>query len=217
MRGSLVRRVLVVLAAAATVAIGSSVVLAAIPTSGGTIYACYSKTTGALRVINYPAVRCTSSERILTLQSGSIKSRHLAANFIGHVGDPGWTAMFDFEAAVGPTGTPQSGEYRVDGMTGPNGPWASQGTVDTIRFFTAASGAPAVEITGWECLIAKTTHPDPVGTCGHYRVIVTDGASKGLADTFCGGAADVADPTDPKYCPYVWNVDKGDIRIYSGG
>ena len=57
---------------------------------------------------------------------------------------------------------------------------------------------------------------DPVGTCGHYRVIVTDGASKGLTDTFCGGHADVTAVNDPRYCPYVWRVDKGDIRIWSG-
>ena len=55
---------------------------------------------------------------------------------------------------------------------------------------------------------------DPIGTCGHYRVIVTDGSSIGAKDTFCGGKADATDPKDPLYCPYVWNVDKGDIRIY---
>ena len=46
-------------------------------------------------------------------------------------------------------------------MTGPDA-WAgnqTQGTVDTVRFFTAASGAPAAEITGWECLLAKAARP----------------------------------------------------------
>ena len=71
--------------------------------------------------------------------------------------------------------------------------------------------------TGWECLLAKASAgTDPVGTCIHYRVIVTDGASKGLADTFCGGKADVTTVNDPLYCPYVWKVDKGNIRIWSG-
>lgn len=75
----------------------------------------------------------------------------------------------------------------------------------------------APEITGWECLLDREpAGPDPVGTCVHYRVIVTDGASKGLVDTFCGGHADVTAVNDPRYCPYVWKVDKGDIRIWSG-
>jgi hypothetical protein len=39
---------------------------------------------------------------------------------------------------------------------------------------------------------------------------------RGLADTFCGGKADVTDPNAPLYCPYVWTVEKGDIRTYSG-
>ena len=50
-------------------------------------------------------------------------------------------------------------------------------------------------------------------TAPSHRIIVTDGASRGLADTFCGGKADVTDPNDPLYFPYVWRVEKGDIRI----
>ena len=146
-------------------------------------------------------------------------SRHVAGNFVGTSGDPVITAMFLFEVNAGPTAALQSGYYTFNAMTGP-ADWAgarTQATVDTIRFFTAGSGAPAAEFTGWECLLAKApAAPDPVGTCSHYRIIVTDGASLGLADTFCGGKADVTDPNAPLYCPYVWKVDKGDIRIYSG-
>jgi hypothetical protein len=216
MRGSLVRRIPVVLAALATVALVGSVALAAIPNSNGSVYSCYSKTTGAMRVINYPTVRCTSSEKMLALASGTVTSRHVAGSFVGSGFDI--TAMFLFEVDVAPTGALWSGYYTFDGMTGYNAGARSQATVDTIRFFTAASGAPAAEFTGWECLLAKApAGADPIGTCSHYRIIVTDGASKGLADTFCGGKADVTNPIDPMYCPYSFKVEKGDIRIYSGG
>jgi hypothetical protein len=201
-------------------AIGGSVVLAAIPNGNGSVYACYSKTTGAMRVINYPTVRCTSSEKMLALASATVTSRHVAGNFVGSAGSPVVTGMMLFEVNAAPTGALQSGYYTFNSMSG-LAEWVgnrSQATVDTIRFFTAASGAPAAEFTGWECLLAKApAAPDSVGTCGHYRIIVTDGASRGLADTFCGGKADVTDANDGLYCPYVWKVEKGDIRIYSGG
>lgn len=219
MRGWLARRAPVVVAVVAMFAVGGSVVLAAIPTSTGSIYTCYSKTTGALRVINYPTVRCASSEKMLGVASAAVPSRHVAGNFVGSTGSPVLTAMFLFEVNAGSTGALQSGYYTFNGMTGSTD-WTgtrTQATVDTIRFFTAASGAPAAEFTGWECLLAKgPTLADPVGSCSHYRIIVTDGASVRQADTFCGGKADVTDPNAPLYCPYVWKVDKGDIRIYSG-
>ena len=149
----------------------------------------------------------------------AVTARHVAGNFVGSAGDPVINGMMLFEVNAGSTGALQSGYYTFNAMTGP-ADWAgnrTQATVDTIRFFTAASGAPAAEFTGWECVLAKAlAGPDPVGTCGHYRIIVTDGASRGLADTFCGGKADVTDPSNALYCPYVWKVEKGDIRIYSG-
>ena len=220
MRSRLVRRVPVVFAVVAVFAIGGSVVLAAIPNGNGSVYACYSKTTGAMRVINYPSVRCTSAEKMLALASATVASRHVAGNFSGSASAvPSLTGMFLFQVDAAPNGALRSGWYTLDNMTG-SAEWLgsrTQGTVDTIRFFTAASGAQAAEFTGWECLLTRApAGPDPVGTCGHYRVIVTDGASRGLADTFCGGRADVSDPSDPMYCPYVYTVDKGDIRIYSG-
>jgi hypothetical protein len=69
----------VVLAVVATFAIGGSVVLAAIPSSGGTIYACYGKTTGAMRVVNYPTVRCASTERLLSWTQVGPKAPPLAS------------------------------------------------------------------------------------------------------------------------------------------
>ena len=158
---------------------------------------------------------------MITLASATITARHVAGNFFGHAGngaDGSWHGMSLFQIDATPAGALRFGYYTTT-LTAP-AEWAgtrTQGTVDTLRFFTAASGAPAAEFTSWECLLAKGAGAtDPLGTCDHYRIIVTDGASVGLADTFCGGKADVSDPNQPDYCPYVWSVEKGDIRIYSG-
>ena len=150
---------------------------------------------------------------------GPTVAHHVAGNFIGSVGNAAFTSMYLFQVDAAPGGALESGYYTSEAMTGPPewAPSRTQATVDTIRFFTAASGAPAAELTGWECLLARApAGTGLVGTCGHYRVIVTDGSSIGVKDTFCGGKADVTDPNDPMYCPYVWSVDKGDIRIYGG-
>ena len=219
MRFSPIRRAMAAGAVLAAFAVAGSVALAAIPTTGGSVYSCYNKTTGAMRAIDYPTKRCTSNERMVVLASATVMPKHVAGTFVGSVTGPAGTAMFRFQVDATATGALRDGSYEFAAMTGPDA-WAgnqTQGTVDTVRFFTAASGAPAAEITGWECLLAKApAGTDPVGTCGHYRVIVTDGASKGLTDTFCGGHADVTAVNDPRYCPYVWRVDKGDIRIWSG-
>jgi len=219
MRFSPIRRAMVVGAVLTAFAVAGSVAVAAIPTTGGNVYSCYSKTNGVMRAINYPTKRCTSTESMVALASATAMPEHAAGTFIGSADSPATTAMFRLEVDATATGALRDGSYEFDAMTGSDdiAGGQSRGTVDTVRFFTAASGAPAVEITGWECLLAKApAGTDPIGTCTHYRVIVTDGASKGLADTFCGGHADVTAVDDPLYCPYVWKVDKGNIRIWSG-
>ena len=85
MRTWLARRMVVVLAVVTMLALGGSVVLAAIPSGGGMIYACYGKTTGALRVVNYPAVRCASSERLLSWTQIGPKAPPLASIGIAHL------------------------------------------------------------------------------------------------------------------------------------
>jgi len=214
-----IRRAMAVGAVLAAFAVAGTVALAAIPTTGGTVYSCYHKTTGAMRAINYPTKHCTSAESMVALASATVMPKHVAGTFIGSVAGPAGTAMFRLQVEATAAGALRDGLYEFEAMTGPD-TWVgtrTRATVDTVRFFTASSGAPAAEVTGWECILAKGTDPlVGVGTCSHYRVIVTDGASKGLTDTFCGGRADVTAVNDPLYCPYVWQVDKGNIRIWSG-
>jgi hypothetical protein len=52
-------------AAIALLGIGIGIGIASIPNANGSIYGCANKTTGALRVIDYPSKHCASSERQL--------------------------------------------------------------------------------------------------------------------------------------------------------
>ena len=52
MRSVLPRRGFVALGVFASLVLGGSVALAAIPSTNGSVYACYSKTTGAMRVVD---------------------------------------------------------------------------------------------------------------------------------------------------------------------
>jgi hypothetical protein len=61
-------------AAIALLGFGMGTTLASIPASAGTINACYSTSTGALRVIDYPSHHCASGERFLRWYQGSPSS-----------------------------------------------------------------------------------------------------------------------------------------------
>ena len=139
----------------------------------------------------------------------AVPSRRLAGNVIAKAsGDASLTAMLQLEVQTGPTGEVQYGYYRWEGMT----PTLSrmQATVDSVRFFTDASGALAADFTGKECNLSPTVDPGyPTGACRWYHVVVTDGSRVGLPDTFCGGT----DQGNPTACPFKYDVVGGAIRI----
>lgn len=58
-------RPLALLLAGALLGASVSIVSGAIPSSAGQINACFAKTTGAIRVIDYPTVHCKSTEKFL--------------------------------------------------------------------------------------------------------------------------------------------------------
>jgi len=62
---------IVIGAAIGLLGFGVGATVASIPASTGAINACYSITTGALRVIDYPSHHCTSGERFLRWYQGS--------------------------------------------------------------------------------------------------------------------------------------------------
>jgi hypothetical protein len=131
--------------------------------------------------------------------------RHVEGSFVA-TGNPPYSATFLFEVRASSTGRVEFGYYQTELMRAPTGelPYRSFGTVRTVRFFKAASGAPAAEFTGRECIVAA---PDSttVGNCPWYHIIVTDGASIGAPDTFCG--ARVATEC------HAWIPTYGDVRI----
>jgi hypothetical protein len=122
--------------------------------------------------------------------------------------DAGLTAMLQFDVQTGPTGDVQYGFYRFGQLT----PVLArlQATVDSVRFFTDASGAQAADFTGRECNLGPTVDTNyPTGACRWYHVVVTDGSRVGLPDTFCGGT----DQNNPSACPFKFDVVDGAIRI----
>ena len=120
MRFSPIRRATAVGAVLAAFAVAGSVALAAIPTTGGSVYSCYNKTTGAMRAIDYPTKRCTSNERMVALASATVMPKHVAGTFVGSVSDPAGTAMFRFQVDATATGALRDGSYEFAAMTGPD-------------------------------------------------------------------------------------------------
>ena len=135
--------------------------------------------------------------------------REVTGNVIAKYHDnPSITAMLQLDVRTGPTGNVQYGIYRFEGMT----PALSraQATVESVRFFTDASGAQAADFSGKECLLSPSVDPNlPTGSCRWYHVVVTDGSRVGLPDTFCGGT----DQGNPSACPFKYDVEGGAIRI----
>ncbi len=127
-------------AALAVALVGACVGIAAasIPSSSGEIGACYSKATGALRAINYPAQHCKStSESFLHWnQKGPAgpKGATGAAGPKGATGAPGATGATGAPGATGPTGP--AGPI---GPTGPTGPQGVQGPPGAFSAITRTS------------------------------------------------------------------------------
>jgi D-xylose transport system substrate-binding protein len=152
---------------------------------------------------------------LATVPTASAASASAARNVAGNIivayqPDHSVMAVFRFEVRTDASGSVQFGYYQTTGLTG-NAPSAgSLATVDAVRFFKAASGAPAAEFSGQECGLPAT---DPTKPCNPYHIIVTDGASIHRPDTFCGNP--IAQPSDWNRCTYVFDVIDGNIGIYA--
>jgi hypothetical protein len=136
------RTSVVVVGVVAAAALGWGVARATVPSSNGTFYACAAKSSGALRVVDYPKKKCSSSEKLLSWQrltsrgawsattayaGGSLVSRG-GSTWIalrsskGHAPASGsaWWALFAAKGATGPKG--------ATGDTGPKGADGADGT-----------------------------------------------------------------------------------------
>jgi hypothetical protein len=60
-------------------ALGWGIAAATVPNATGTYYACAAKSNGALRVVDYPAKKCTSKEKLLSWQRLSWRGSWSAA------------------------------------------------------------------------------------------------------------------------------------------
>ena len=137
-------------------------------------------------------------------------ARNVAANIIVQFQpDHSVMGVFRFEVRTTASGSVQFGYYQTSGLTANWPGTGSLATVDAVRFFKAASGAPAAELSGQECGFPVT---NPATPCGPYHVIVTDGASIHQPDTFCGNP--ITKPGDWNLCTYRFDVYDGDIAIY---
>jgi hypothetical protein len=134
------RFVLAVVVFAALAAIAGSVALATIPSSSGVISACYSRSGGALRVIDSTVTNCKSGETSLDWNRQGLQGAPGPvgpagpAGPAGAKGDTGATGPAGPAGPVGPQGDPGAkgdpgtpGPQGPQGATGPSGPAGPQG------------------------------------------------------------------------------------------
>ena len=71
-------------------ALGAGTVSAAIPNGSGTYYACLTKSSGVVRLINYPKVKCATGERLI---KWSQQGPQGPAGPVGPAGPADWNAI----------------------------------------------------------------------------------------------------------------------------
>jgi hypothetical protein len=117
------KRLTAIAACIVTVAVGSGVALGTVG-GGGSIDACYAKTSGALRVIDPSATHCGGGETSLSWAQTPAPGPKGDTGAAGPKGDPG------AEGPQGPKGdTGILGFQGSDGPQGPQGPPGSHGYV----------------------------------------------------------------------------------------
>jgi hypothetical protein len=142
------RGAVVVLLAGTFVAVGFEVANAQIPAQDGTITACYTKSTGGIRLIDPASTTCKSGETTLTWnQQGNTGPQ-------GPVGPQGATGPAGPQGAAGATG-PQ-------GPVGPAGPQGQQGPAGngTVHLYQTYNNSQLIGTTP----IAVASLQVPAGT-----------------------------------------------------
>ena len=83
-----------VIALLVVLALGASTVYAAIPNGSGTIYACYVKNTGAVKLINYPKVKtCKAGEKLIKWSAKGPQGPVGPVGPAGPAGPADWNAI----------------------------------------------------------------------------------------------------------------------------
>jgi hypothetical protein len=127
---------------------GVGATIASIPASGGTINACYSTTTGALRVIDYPRHHCSSGERFLrwnqTQVAGAVALLALQGTGCSSIGAAG-RVYLDVAQGTGVVTITCKTVLKVQ----------SSLTLSSIDLYTGPNGQPTTQLAR-ECLDATS-------------------------------------------------------------
>jgi len=112
---------LVALLAVVLVAPGQGPAEGAIPNKGGTFSACLTKSTGAVRIINYPKVKCAKGQRLIRWNAKGQAGAQGAQGVQGPAGPADWNAIGNKPAGfadgvddVGYVSATQPGTYSAD-------------------------------------------------------------------------------------------------------
>jgi hypothetical protein len=123
--------------AVAAMAVTGGVALATIPDSGGVIHSCYSKSGGAIRVIDAGVTQCAKSETALDWNLKGQKGDPGTPGAAGATGPPGPPGPQGAQGTKGDTGDP--GPQGLQGPPGPQGPAGADGS-KFVAGFVDASG-----------------------------------------------------------------------------
>jgi hypothetical protein len=93
MRGSRLRYLLPLVAALIVLAMGVGSAIAAIPTRNGTYYACLTKGSGTVTLINYPNEKCARGERLIHWNQQGPAGSAGAKGDQGPAGPADWNAI----------------------------------------------------------------------------------------------------------------------------
>ena len=127
MNGSRLRPYLLPLVAALIVlAVGVGSAIAAIPTRNGTYYACLTKSSGVVRLINYPRVECAKGEKLINWNAKG------PAGPAGLQGAQGPQGVQGVQGDQGPKGDPGPADWNAI----PNIPGGFKDGVDNIGYTT---------------------------------------------------------------------------------
>ena len=147
MFGVKVRRGWVIaLGGAGTLAVASGIAYATIP-NAGVIHACYSRSGGALRVIDRSVTNCKGTETALDWDQHGAMGPQGPAGAAGPAGPQGTTGPAGPQGPEGPTGP--AGSPGMPGSDGEPGPAGPAGGVSGWEMVTQMETVPATGSGGW--------------------------------------------------------------------
>ena len=135
---------LVLLAGCLTGLLAPRPVLATVPDGNGVIHACFTKSTGTIRVIDNSVTNCKSGETSLAWNVQGPPGPQGPQGSVGPQGAQGVAGPTGSTGPGGPTGlagpTGPAGPAGAAGPTGPSGPTGSAGPAGTSDAFFAVGG-----------------------------------------------------------------------------